>query len=129
MVRRLDGFAEDGEPLIELYEIIYPDTSQRDVYRCRHLALDYERNVILDPKRRFVAGDDMDLQRKGEWFFLPGSGDVRPYSSDSYVCPISDPTSHSQFCLRQSSHAPCVRCFGSKGADHFLIARSHMELV
>ena len=127
MVRRLDGFDEDGEPLIELYEIMCPDTTQRDVYRCRHLALEYERNVILDPELRFMAGDD--LQRRGEWFFMPGSGDVRPYSSDAYVCSISDPYSHSQFCLRQSSHAPCVRCFGSRGADHFLIARSHMEPV
>ena len=64
MVRRLNGFDEYGEPLIELYEIICPDTGQRDVYRCRHLALDYERNVILDPELRFMSCDV--LKQKGE---------------------------------------------------------------
>ena len=122
-IYRLDGFDEVGGALIELYEILRPDTGQNHVYWCRHLGLGYERNVTLAPDLRMMPNDE--LLRQGEWKFLPESHDVIPFSPDAFVC-LNGFQGH---CLRQSTHAPCVRCFGSKDTDHHLVPRSYCFFV
>ena len=119
-IDRLDGL-DYGRPLVVQYEILGPDTSQRDVYACRHLGRDCVRNVILAPDMRKMPGEE--LVRVGEWRFLPGSHDVSPHSPDSYVCL----NGFQEHCLRESTFAPCVRCHGSKGPDHLLVSRTYGE--
>ena len=119
-IDRLDVL-DYGRPLVVQYEILGPDTSQRDVYACRHLGRDCVRNVVLAPDMRKMPGEE--LVRVGEWRFFPGSHDVSPHSPDSYVC-LNGVQEH---CLRESTFAPCVRCHGSTGPDHFLVCRTYGE--
>ena len=70
-IYRLDGFDASGEELLEPYEILRPDTSQREVYWCRHLHSGHERNLILDPRMQRVP--TAVLRLRGEWQFWPDS--------------------------------------------------------
>ena len=48
-----------------------------------------------------------------------------PFSPDAFIC--LNGYQDSKHCLRQSTYAPCVRCFGSKAPDHCIVPRSYTE--